>query len=344
MSLVERKKAEVYLEYSPYIDAPPPAADTKRLYDQACSNDAPTIEFWRDTWASQIKANHAIFGPFKDRSVAKLFKAHLHKPCFLLGSGPSLKKNAHLLGLTAHGIPIISCLHNFHFCEDNNIPVDYYVTLDAGEVTVKEVSEGGDPNVDYWAKTKGKTLVAYIGSHPNLLAKWQGDILFFNAPVPDDVVKKACDDLEHFPHYVSSGGNVLGASFYFAKAWLGCWTTIFLGADLSFGYDETFYPWATSLDGQLGGYMRTPDIYGIPVKTWPSYNNFRCWFESVAQRVPGDYVNCTEGGILGAYAEGNLRAFKYLDLKQCIESYTLTRHIDSAVKDPDSCVIPSILF
>lgn len=341
MSL-ERKKAEVFLEYQPYLDAPP--VSQSDLYSKACANDSPTIEFWREQWCRQIKANHAVFGSFRERSIAKLFRSHLHKPCFLLGSGPSLKKNIHLLKGN-HGIPIVSCLHNFHICEDVGINVDYYVTLDAGEVTIKEVSEGGDPNVDYWAKTKGKKLVAYIGSHPNLLAKWQGEIYFYNAPVPDEAVKKTVDDLEKFPHYISSGGNVLGASLYFAKAYLGIWTSIFLGADLSFSYDESFYPWKTELDGKLGGYIRTPDVYGIPVKTWPSYHNFKCWFEFVAQKVPGTYINCTEGGILGAYPNGNLREIQVMDLKDCIERFMLTNHLEEQILNPDlETTVAKILF
>ena len=336
-----RKKAEVYLEYSPIIEAPPTAAPDK-LYAQACSNDEATISFWRDQWVAQIKANHAIFGPFKEKSLGSLFKAHQHKPCFLLGSGPSLKKNAHLLK-GDHGIPIISCLHNFHFCEDLGLNVDYYVTLDAGETTVLEVSEGGNPDTDYWAKTKEKTLLAYVGSHPNLLAKWQGKILFFAAPVPDQAVKAAMDELEKFPIHVSSGGNVLGASLYIAKAYLGCWTTIFLGADFSFAYDESFHPWKNQIDGNLGVYVRNHDVYGMAVKTWPSYRNFKSWFEFVAQKVPGQYINCTEGGIFGSYPEGNIRAVEQMDLSDCLARFSLTSHIENQVTNYDTKEI-KILF
>jgi hypothetical protein len=92
-------------------------------------------------------------------------------------------------------IPLISCLHNFHFFEDRDIKVDYYVTLDAGEVTIEEVSEGGSKTEEeYWAATEKHTLLAYIGTSPRLLAKWRGKILFFNCPTPamgiDDEIEK----------------------------------------------------------------------------------------------------------------------------------------------------------
>jgi hypothetical protein len=328
-----RKQALVYLEYQNTIEQSP--APLEALYSQACANDTTTVNSWRETWISQAKANHAVFGSFKERSIGKLFNKHRHMPIFLVGSGPSLKKNAHLLK-GDHGIPIISCLHNFHYLEDLGVNVDYYVSLDAGPVTIEEVSEGGSSDVDYWEKTKGKKLLCYLGTHPNLLAKWQGEIYFFNCPIPDKQIEEEIDKIERFKVLVSSGGNVLGACLYIAKAFLGCRTTIFLGADFSFSYEEKFHGWDSKYDASLGNYVRLTDIYGNKVKTWMSYANFKAWFDWVAQRVPGDYINCTEGGIFGAYPEGNIRAVKQMDLSDCIEQFSLTKHIEDQVQNPET--------
>lgn len=324
----------------PYIDQAP--VSSAQLYQRACANDGITIDSWKDIWISQTRANHAVYGPFKDRSIGKLFKKHLHMPIFVLGSGPSLKENAAQL-VGDHGIPIISCLHNFHFLEDLGVKVDYYVSLDSGPVTIEELSEGGNPDTDYWDKTVGKTLLCYIGSHPNLLAKWKGEILFFNCPIPSPEVEREIDSIERFKVLVSSGGNVLGASMYIAKAFLGCSTTIFLGADFSFSYGNKFHGWDSKYDAKMGQYLRTPNIYGIPVNTWGSYYNFKCWFDWVAQQVPGQYINCTEGGIFGAYNDGNIRAVKQMDLKDCLVAYGLTNHTKEQAESPDSCDI-KILF
>jgi Uncharacterized protein conserved in bacteria len=328
-----RKQATVYLEYQPYIDFLP--IPTDNLYQQACANDATTVNSWKDVWISQTKANRAVHGPFKDRSLGLLYKKHLHQPCFLLGSGPSLKKNVHLLK-SNHGIPVISCLHNFHYLEDQGIPVDYYVTLDAGAVTIDEISEGGDASKDYWAMTKGKKLLAFIGSHPNLLAKWQGEIYFFNCPIPSKEIEDELDKIERFKVLVSTGGNVLGASLYIAKAFLGCNTTIFLGADFSFSYEEKFHAWDSKYDANLGHVVKMRDIYGIPVKTWQSYANFKAWFDWVSQKVPGNYINCTEGGTFGAYNEGNLRSVKQMDLVDCLKQFTMSDYIKDQVQNPDN--------
>jgi len=329
------KTAVVPLVYQPYFEGVPVPPDV--LYQTACSNDKTTLEFWREQWIRQIQANHAVFKPFSDRSIALLFKKELHRPCVLLGSGPSLKKNAHLLKEN-RGLLVISCLHNFGFLHDLGVKVDYWVNLDAGEVTIKEVSEGGTrAPEEYWEATKGQTLLTYTGSYPNLLTKWKGNLYFFNAPVPDEKIKEAHDALERFPYYVSSGGNVLGASLYIAKAFLGCSTTIFLGADFSFSYDKKFYGWKTDLDDNPGAQaLRITDIFGNKVSTWQSYFNFKCWFEFVTMKVPGEYINCTEGGILGAYNEGNIRTIQQMDLECVLERFSLTDNIKPVIDDKES--------
>lgn len=328
-----KKQALVNLELQPYIDWAPVPQNV--LYQHACANDATTVNSWRDTWISQTKANHAVFGPFKDKSLGQLYNKHRHSPIFVVGSGPSLKKNAHKL-VNKNGIPIISCLHNFHFLEDLGVDVDYYVSLDSGPVTIEEISEGGSPDVDYWAKTKGKKLLAYIGSHPNLLAKWQGEIFFFNCPIPDQSIETEINKIEKFRLLVSSGGNVLGASLYIAKAFLGCTTTIFLGADFSFSYEDKFHGWDSKYDASLGAYVKGPDIYGIPVKTWGSYRNFKCWFDWVSQQVPGEYINATEGGIFGAYNEGNIRSVKQMDLDEVLTRFSMSDHMRDQVENPET--------
>lgn len=328
-----RKQAQVWLEYQPYIDFAPVPREV--LYRQACANDATTVDSWRDTWINQTRANHAVFGPFKDKSIGKLFNKHRHMPMFVVGSGPSLKLNAQQL-VGNHGIPIISCLHNFHYLEDLGVSVDYYTNLDSGPLTIDEVSEGGNPETDYWAKTKGKTLLTYIGAHPNLLAKWQGDIYFFNCPIPDQGIEREINAIEKFRVLVSSGGNVLGASLYIAKAFLGCSTTIFLGADFSFSHAEKFHAWDSGYDKMLSGFVRMTDIYGNKVKTWQSYGNFKSWFDWVAQTVPGEYINCTEGGVFGAYPEGNIRHIQQMDLDDCLKRFNMSDHMRDQVENPDT--------
>lgn len=331
------RKAEIILEYQNYIPAPPAAPE--QLYAAACQNDGPTISHWRKIWLDNVRANKARFGSFAEHSIGQLFLAHNLKPAFIAGSGPSLKVNGALLKDRA-GIPLVSCLHNFHFFEDNGVDVDYYVTLDAGPVVIEEVSEGGTlPAEEYWARTKGKTLIAYIGTDPRLFDKWQGKVYFFNAPVPDLEFRAEMDKIEPFHAYISNGGNVLGACLYFAKGWLGCGQIAFVGADFAFGYDKKFHAWDSKYDANLGYVLKATDVYGNKVLTWQSYANFKSWFDWVACKIPGFYVNCTEGGTFGAYPEGNIMDVKQMDLSQFISIYTMPEHLRSQAEQPGATPI-----
>ncbi len=327
------KKAEVFLNYSPLIAEPP--VPPKQLYGQACNNDDVTVNSWHKTWVSQTKANKERFGSFKEMGVGKLFNKHKFGPIIIAGAGPSLKENVHKLK-DRGGIPLVSCLHNFHFMEDAGAAPDYYVSLDAGPVTVEEVSEGGSKTPDeYWEITKDRTLIAYIGSNPELLKKWRGKIYFFSCPIPNPVVEAELKAIEPFHQYVSCGGNVLGACLYIAKGWLGAETIIFTGADFCFSYDHKFHAWDSKYDANLGHCVRLTDVYGIPRLTWQSYANFKSWFDYVALSVPGTWINASEGGCLGAYPMGNLSCFKYMDLEDVYKMYHMNHHIACQAEDAE---------
>jgi hypothetical protein len=327
------KTVEIDLQFSPTIAAPP--STPAQLYDRACSNDKITVDSWRPIWVKQVAENHKRFGSFKDRGIGKLFNSLLHKPCIVAGSGPSLKTNVAQLKDTG-GIPIISCLHNYQFLEDNGVYPEYYCTLDAGAVTIEEVSEGGKETPEhYWQSTKNKKLLAYIGSSPELIAKWKGEIFWFSAPIPDKQIMDDMHAVEPFYSYVSTGGNVLGAAFYIAKAIMGANPIIFIGADFSFSYNNKFHGWDSKYDANLGHVIYATDVFGMRVKTWQSYYGFKCWFESRVCKVPGIYINATEGGILGSYPEGNIEQIKQMALEDVVKMYSLSDHIREQMVNPE---------
>lgn len=326
------RKAEVELEYQPYIEHMPIAP--KQLFAEACQNDEVTVNSWRKTWEANVKTNHEKFGPFAEKSVGKLFGHSHQRPVIIAGAGPSLKNNVGDLK-NRKGLTLISCLHNFHFLEDNDAPADFYVTLDAGEVTIEEVAEGGKRSPEeYWELTKDRTLIAYIGTSPRLLEKWKGKILFYNAPVPDQEFMKFIDSVEPFNVYVSNGGNVLGACLYLAKAFFGASVVGFVGADFCFSYDKKFHGWDSKYDAKLGHVMRVRDVFGLPVYTWKSYHNFKGWFEYISMTVPGFYINCSEGGTLGAYADGNIRSIIQMSIKDFVRQFTMYEEIEEQAKNP----------
>jgi len=334
------RKQEISLEFQPYIDFPP--VSTKALYEQACTGDTSSIEHWRKEWIENAKVNKDKFGSFGLSSVGDLFQWMACRPCIIAGSGPSLRHNISALKHRPNGMGLVSCLHNFHAMEDAEAGVDYYVSLDAGPVTIEEVTEGGSKTADeYWAMTKDRTLIAFIASNPELLRKWQGPIKFFRCPIPDVEIDKAHDEIESFHSYVSCGGNVLGACLYIAKVYLGANPIVFVGADFSFGYDRSektgslrSHAWDSKYDATLGQVMRVTDVFGNKVPTWPSYWNFKCFFDRTAIDVPGLWINATEGGIFGAYPDGNIRAIQQMTLAKVYEMYSLSNMFEGQALRP----------
>ncbi len=323
---------EMRLDFQNNIEDPP--VSPQQLYSQACSGDAMTIQAWEKTWLENIRANKEKFGSFADRSIGKFFNSQSLKPVIIAGAGPSLKRNGDQLK-DRHGVTLVSCLHNFHYFEDRDIDCDFYVTLDAGRITVEEVAEGGSHDAEwYWERTKGKKLLAYIGTHPELLSKWRGEIYFYNSPVPNEAFMAELNKIESFNCYVSSGGNVLGACLYIAKGYLGGNPIAFVGADFAFSYTHKFHAWDSKYDKNLGMVIKACDVFGNKVLTWQSYANFKSWFDQVACTVPGIWINCTEGGTLGSYPEGNISAIKQMRLSYFFDMYTMSRHIEKQAKEP----------
>lgn len=307
----------------------------KDLLKQACANDGLTIESWEKIWIDQYRANHEKYGPFNDNSIGKIWGRGQQRPCIVVGSGPSLANNIKVLSECSPQFNVISCLHNFHYMVDNGVDVDYYVTLDAGPVTVEEISEGGKEKPEFYLEqTKGKTLLAFAGSHPDLLASWKGEILFFNAPIPSQHLINEFAKIEEFKLHVGNGGNVLGACTYIAKGYLGANPLAFVGADFCFSYKNQFHAWDSKYDKDLGNAMRTIDVFGNSVRTWQSYYNFKCWFDYIAQEVPGTWINCSEGGTFGAYNEGNIQQVIQMPLSNLVSQYTMHKMLELPCSDP----------
>lgn len=327
------KQVSMDFNFKNTIQRTPQTAEA--MYNQACANDEVTINSWRPKWIANVKATKERFKSFKDHGIGRLFGISKNKPCIVVGSGPSLANNIEKLK-EAKDFTIISCLHNYHYMVDNGIKVDYYVSLDAGPVVIEEISEGGKLTPqEYSDSTKDKKLIAFIGSDKSLWDAWRGEVLLFNCPVPDDAFQKAVEETEPFYTFVSTGGNVLGACTYIAKAIFGANPIIFLGADFSFSYVKKFHAWNSKYDGNLGDAIRAVDVWGNSVLTWQSYYNFKVWFDWLSENVPGMYINCTEGGLMGSYPEGNIQSIKQMTLDELLWMYQMHEQIRAQCEKPE---------
>lgn len=327
---------EMTLECSPYIPGPPKGPEA--CWKMATASDEITVKSWLDIWIRQAKENSKL--GFEDHSAMQEWHKCRYQPVIVAGSGPSIKKNWQDLrgnGTTSLGrqdIKMISCLHNFGFMEDRDLMTsdDWYITLDAGEITLGEVTEGGKDHDEewYWERTKDRTLVAVLWAYPELIRKWRGRVIWFVTPWANEAMGNAVKsmvDLTKVPT-LQVGGCVLGAAMYFARAVLGCSVPIFIGADFSFDYSRKFHGWDSQYDSKFSGVLPWIDIFGNRVWTWSSYFGFKNWFDYIACGGAGHnaqlWINATEGGILGAYHEGNIQQIVQLDLKTALHVFNLS--------------------
>lgn len=341
----QKSMVEMTLQYMPIIDGPP--VPKTSLYSQACSGDTVTIDSWSKTWVDYTVKNAERFS-YADCNVMSEYGKCAYRPAIIAGSGPSLKRNYEELRDNRNGITLVSCLHNFGFFEDNGIAADYYLNLDAGEITIPEVTQGGKKDVEhYWELTKDRTLVTATVGNPDLVKRWKGRVLFFSTVIPNEGVDAQLRQAmggAYLP-YFNIGGNTLGACLYMAKAILGACPIAFVGADFSFDYTRKFHPFDSPYDQKFAGVMPATDVYGNRVYTWPSYWNFKNWFDYIAcggsGNNPGIYVNCTQGGILGAYPEGNIRQIQPMDLRDFLYSFNMYKELPGLMKkfDPKPCLL-----
>jgi len=321
------RNLDIDLVYQPLIEGPPPREGD--IHKRSCIADDTTVSHWRDTWIKNYKACVDKYGNLGEHSMGRLYGSNMHKPAIVIGSGPSLKHSIEALkqnAKEANPILTISCLHNFGYFEDEGFHADYYLTIDSGKIVLDDVIEGRlQPKEFYWEKTKGKKLLACALTDPEVLERWQGEVWLFNALIPDDSYRAEIDKIQRFAHYISCGGNALGACMYAAKVFMGSDTIHYVGADFCFDYNNQFHSYKTHYD-DIGQYMIAPDVFGMKRKTWLSYLNFKFWFDWVACNIPGRWVNCSEG-LLGAYLEGNIKQFTYMPLKDALLPFQMTDRV-----------------
>ena len=229
----------------------------------------------------------------------QLFKG---KPAVVVGAGPSLDKNAHLLKKYRSKIIIVAC--------DAALPVlikkyDVYphfvVMVDPTPKQKKNFFIDGKP-ID---TTRFYTIVPPV-VHPSIFRTIDpSHLAVYN--LKDD--KNAI--FERAPYHIGRRGALpaailsSGACFCFAAA-MWCDPIIFIGQDLSWASTEKVYADGISdwkVDYQKGAKfkgncMLFPDIHGKLVLTHQTLVMFWAWLRDNTKFMENKIVNSSEGGIL----------------------------------------------
>jgi hypothetical protein len=271
----------------------------------------------------------------KEDDIRSLYQKFTDKSAIIIGAGESLYDNAsgtnHLELIKKYsdkfdGIILVTG-HMLEECLKLGIG-DYFTVVDGSSIiydkyfnnkTVKDL-------MDDWFVTDSRFMSPNIHSnsrriagimatctHPKVVNAWKGDIYFFVASIPQEILPNAtslmCDLTDSTD--INAGGNC-GMLGWNLAMWMGCKEVALVGMDYSYKIDtpyENNSNWEQFLT-QAGGdvnkareayYEGYNPFFKTPYRTDQVYGAFKdvahIWFDAYTKRGYITY-NCTEGGAL----------------------------------------------
>lgn len=242
-----------------------------------------------------------------------------NKPAILVSTGPSLRKNIHLLKQVQNKAVIIAVGQALRVLLAYDIVPDFIATVDFGEVNMTHFTGLMDSEVP---------LIALNRTYAPLIREWKGEKYIAASINPgfEQTVAGMLDDRGS----LEQGGSVSHFVFGFALH-LGCNPIAMIGQDLALTDGQSHNPNADSsgtisiIDGQIqwivsdprsgtlnkethsmGDAITVPGYYGKPVLTNIGLASFITAYEDIIRRSCNDIlvINATEGG---AHIEGTTR-------------------------------------
>jgi hypothetical protein len=251
-----------------------------------------TVIHYCHTWQLNHLLNlpATVFCP----GVAGLFGRFSGVPAFIVGAGPSLNKNGHLLaGVRGCGL-VLACDTALRPLLRAGVAPDVVMSIDGSDLNYKNFAGVDAPDT---------TLVAEPMTVHRIVAEYRGPLLIasFGGPVMD-WVEGFCGKKGE----LKSGGSVSTAALHFAHR-MGCNPIVFVGQDLSYpggiAYAQgTFYAdegYRSPLSRQ--DMVEVPAVDGGTVITPRFMKCFINWFEeaipALKRSTPElEVIDATEGG------------------------------------------------
>lgn len=236
----------------------------------------------------------------KGRKLAELHRRLKDVPCIVIGSGPSLDRNKHLLK-AAKGRAFLICVDTaLEAIKDIVIP-------DA--VVAMESSPG---LLDYFdlEVTKDIMLFCELTVTPELPKKWKGPVLWFTAGLAGaniigDQIEEKFNNGKPIGR-ILSGGCVGNAGFSIGKEILECDPIVLVGMDCGWYDSNKHHTEGIKVDpGQGHQVIPDEDVFGGYFFTTEVFRGYKYWIEGVVRTVnpttghqdcEGIFINATEGG------------------------------------------------
>ena len=279
-----------------------------------------TISLLGRLWEENYKQNLPRLT--KTRGVKKLFNRFNSLPAVLVGAGPSLDKNVHLLPHVKGKAVIISCDAALKVLLKHSVIPDIVVNLDP-QSTVLNFFEGVD--------SRNITLVAPTIASPKLCDNWRGNLFFYNKFAPD--IPALAQMSQRHPELgaLTPGGTVLSIAFDLAFK-MGADPIAFIGQDLSYP-ERNAYAAGSHFDGYAAkdiidlpgdNIVEENDIFGRKLKTHKAMSVTKQWFDWAFKTWDPEgkkkIFNCSESGIL---TEIPFTSFREFASRYCIKKFNV---------------------
>jgi hypothetical protein len=225
-------------------------------------------------------------------------------PCFLVGAGPSLSRNIHLLKGAQGKAFIFSANAAFPRLSREGIQPDMTGILEGADLTPHLRNENGHPPT---------CLAIEATSHPSHFRIEAKNTFVFHS-------QKWSADLFGREVFLPNGGHVTSAGFTLGVLW-GCNPIILVGQDLAFAGQKlraegtmgpSHIPEGSSLLSMAG-------MEGKPVLSHRSMLAYRMWYEESASYLKRKdpsrlLLNATEGG-------ANISGIPNISLQEAIQNF-----------------------
>ena len=266
-----------------------------------------TTEIFKEEWSRSLFFNiNSILKSYDICDFKDIFK---DKPIVVVGAGPSLDKNVHLLKEIEGKVCIICAFSAAKALEKHNIKPDFLTTVDSKQYGIEEYEANipilylKEANKELLEKHKSKKII-YM-PYTDILLK---DILkienkFINLPIKGTVSS-----------FSASIAHYFGAS-----------EIIVIGQDFSWTKDKahaegTVHKKTEGYKKYHGENMEVKDIYGNTVYTNKPFYGFKLWFDDFTKQIMDStkVIQATEGGLPIENAET-------MCLKDAIEKYCVSK-------------------
>lgn len=286
------------------------------------NNIATKVVFAKD-WTTNVMKN------IDEYPTSAFVEDYLDKlkgyPAVIVGAGPSLKKNMHLLKDIKDKALIFGVGSAVNILEKNNIKPHFMVGIDASkeESDIFKRINWNDVKFIYSPKIHFEGLKKYKG--PKIHMKLDSDF------ISNWIEKK----LNIYTSNIQSAATVSIIAGDAARK-MGCSPIVFIGQDLAYTGGSNYAEGAVhykEMEHDGWDKIKIKDIYGNDVYTNRNWNSLRISFESyISDHKNHLFIDATEGG-------ARIKGTEVMSLQEVIEKYC---RLDNITKKTEEIYVKSI--